>query len=212
MLCRTTGASSLQPLPASLQTGSGVASNKEENFSGTWQVIENAKQSSQRMSSIENAIAGFGQFQHERAREMLAKRTAPPAGLTFVDSGTEIKISRSGQEFTVPTNGEAVTVNSTEGRVTMRAVRRDGKLILESKTANATNTAIYQLSPDGKTLTQQVQLKATALSKTIQFSCSYGIQRKAQANAALGPGIQFRLLRRAIKAPTSVWQTVVRKI
>ncbi|MEL7500761.1 MAG: hypothetical protein AAFN77_24420 [Planctomycetota bacterium] len=178
------GASSSQPPSASLQVEPRVTSNKAKNFSGTWQLIENDTQSSQRMSSIEDAIAGFGQFQQERARQMLAERTAPPAGLTLVDSGAEIKISRSGQEFIVPTNGEAVTVKSTEGRVTMRAVRRDGKLILQSKTVNATNTATYQLSPDGRTLTQQVQLQATWLSKTIQFSCSYGIQLQSQSNAA----------------------------
>ena len=175
------GTSPSRPPLVSLQVGD--SSNTAKNFSGTWQLIENATQSSQRMSSIENAIAGFGQFHRQQARELLAQKTAPPAGITFIDSGTEIKFSRNGKEFTVPTNGEAVAINSTEGRVAMRAVRRDGKLILESKTSDATNTATYQLSPDGKTLTQKVQLQATALSKTIQFSSSYVNQNQVQANA-----------------------------
>ena len=165
--------SSSQPPLVSSQVKPGVAINPAKNFSGKWQLIKNANQSRQRMSSIENAIAGFGRFKQGRAREMLTQKTAPPAKLTIIDSGAEIKIARNGQEFTVPTNGQAVSINSPEGRVTLRAGRRDRKLVVETKSANATNTTTFELSSDGKTMTQTVQLQASALSKTIQFTISF---------------------------------------
>ncbi len=167
------GTSSSRPPLVSVQVKSGISSNTAKNFTGNWQLVENATQSSQRSTSIENAIADFGRFKQGRARKMLTQKTAPPAKLTIVDSGAEVKIARNSQEITVPTNGQAISINSPEGRATIRAGRRDGKLVVQTKSANAINTTTFELSSDGKTMTQQVQLQASALSKTIQFTSRF---------------------------------------
>ena len=144
-----------------------------KNFTGTYRLVVNTNRSSQRVNAIDNAVAGMERFKQGRAREMLKKKTAPPKELRIADSGTQIKLGQSGGEITVPTNGQAVTVKGNEGRVALRAGRRDGKLIVVSKTANATNTTVYDLSADGQILTQQIQIQSDKLPSPIQFTNSF---------------------------------------
>ena len=65
------------------------------------------------------------------------------------------------------------SINADQGSVSLRANRRNGKLILESKTASATKTTIYELSADGQTLTQQNKLQSNKLPAPIQFTNSF---------------------------------------
>ena len=144
-----------------------------KNFTGTYRLVVITNRSSQRLNEIENVVAGMERFKQGRAREMLKKKTAPPKELRMTDSGSQVTLGRSGGEITVPTNGQTVTVNGNEGRVALRAGRRDGKLVIVSKTAHATNTTVYDLSADGKILTQQIQIQSDKLPSPIQFTNSF---------------------------------------
>lgn len=145
-------------------------SDTAKNFTGTWRLDAKANQSRQRLTAIEQATAGMGRFKQGRARKMLKKMTEPANELKIADSGTQIKLVRAGREITVPTNGKAVVANGDKVRVTLQAGRRDGKLTVVSRTANVTRTAVYELSPDGQKLTQQIQLENSKLPNPIRFT------------------------------------------
>ena len=163
--------------PAASQTGikntQTTANRESKNFTGKWLLKNSANETNKRLSAIENAVAGMGRFKQGRAREMMKKMTAPTNELKIADLGTQIKITRSGLEVTVPTNGQPVSINADQGSVSLRANRRNGQLILESKTASATKTTIYELSADGQTLTQQNTLQSNKLAAPIQFTNSF---------------------------------------
>lgn len=143
------------------------------NFTGIWRLSANANQPDQRVGAIENAVAGMGRLKQGRARDMLTKMTAPDAELKIADSGSQIQLTRAGRKVTIPTNGQAVTVNGDMGDVTLQAGRRDGKLIVVSKIAGATQTAVYGLSADRQRLTQQIHIQSDKLPTPIQFTNSF---------------------------------------
>ncbi len=139
------------------------------DLTGIWRLDVGNSQPSERLNAIENAVASMGRFKQERARELLKKMTAPPNELKIIDSGIQIRLARTGFNFTVPTNGQTTTVRRGSDSLVVSAARRDGKLTVVSKTANATNTAVYELSADGQNLTQHVQIQSTKLPSSIRF-------------------------------------------
>jgi hypothetical protein len=150
-----------------------TANHQSKDFTGKWQLKNSANETNKRLNAIENAVAGMGRFKQGRAREMIKKMTAPTNELTIADLGTQIKITRSGLEATVPTNGQPVSINAEQGIVSLRATRNNGKLILVSETAGAVKTTIYELSADSQTLTQQNKLQSDKLPAPIEYTNSF---------------------------------------
>lgn len=153
-----------------MQSTAGV-SNK--NFTGIWQLNESTTLKNQRSRAIKNATASLGRFKRSRALEVMQKMTAPPRELKIVDDGNQVQISRAGGEAVVGIDGRPVTIDSPRGKATLRATKRDGRLIVESKLANATTTVVYQLSDDGNTLNQQIEIVANKLPTPVRFTNSY---------------------------------------
>ena len=144
------------------------------NFSGTWKLNLSANQKNQRKIAIENATATLGRFQQGRARQIVQKMTAPANEIKIVDEKNQIRLSRAGHEIVVGTDQKPVTVSGPHGKkVTLRAEKRAGKLLVESRTADSTKTVVFQLSNDGNSMRQQVEIVASRLSTPIRFSNNY---------------------------------------
>lgn len=143
------------------------------DFSGTWRLDLSAEQKNQRKLAIENATASLGRFKQSRARQIMQKMTAPPQELKIVDQGNQIRLTRASFELVVGTDNQPITVQTPNGTAMVRAVKRDGSLVIESKTGDSTKTVVYQLSGDGKAMQQQVEILASKLKKPVRFSANY---------------------------------------
>lgn len=167
---RQAGAVASQPV---VENTPPTANRESKDFTGKWKLKNSVDVTNKRLNAIENAVAGMGRFMQGRAREKLTQMTAPTNELQIADLGTQIKITRSGLEATVPTNGQRVSINAEQGKVSLRATRENGKLILVSETTDAVKTTIYELSTDGQTLTQQNKLQSDKFPTAIEFTNSF---------------------------------------
>ena len=143
------------------------------NFSGTWRLASSADQKNQRMRAIEDATSKLGRFKQGRAQQLMQKMTSPATELKIVDEGNQVKVSRGGFEFVVGIDQNPVTVKAPNGTATVRAERRDGRLIIESKMGDSTKTVTYKLSDDREHMQQEISISTSKLPKTVRYSTTY---------------------------------------
>ena len=153
-----------------VQVATAVAS---KDFSGNWKLNEEDAKTSQRVKAIEDATASLGRFKQRRAFDVMQKMTAPAKQLEIVDQGKQVQITQAGQKIIVGTDGKQVNSNGPNGKLTLKAEKREGKLIIEVKSTKATRTVVYELSDDGTQLNQQVEIVASQLPKPVRFANSY---------------------------------------
>ncbi len=144
-----------------------------KNFTGKWRSKETANEKNQRMRSIENATAILSMFIRGKAREKMNKMTVPATELKIEDIGSQIKFSHAGQEFVVGTNGQSVTIKTPKGAATVRAGKRNGKLIVLLKTAEVSKTTVYELSADEQSLKQHTEITSNKLATPVRFTTNF---------------------------------------
>ncbi len=150
-----------------------VGSSAPKDYSGTWRLSRSAEQQRHRQVAIENAVSRFGRFQQRKVRQVMDRMTSPENQLRIVDSGNQIKMTRMGRVVTIALNGRPVAVNIGQRNASMRAVKRDGKLIVVSSMAIATKATTYELSADGRQLKQIVNMSGGRLPTPIQYTNTY---------------------------------------
>lgn len=157
---------------ATVTRQTNLANVQSPSFSGVWRLNLSTGQRQERQAAIEGAISRLGRFKG-RARQVVDRMTSPENQLKITDSGSQIKITREGREFTIALNGQPVAINLGQRNASMRAVKRDGKLIIVSSMANATQTATYELSADGKYMKQTVDMSGGRLPTPIRYTNTY---------------------------------------
>ncbi|MEL7500092.1 MAG: hypothetical protein AAFN77_21000 [Planctomycetota bacterium] len=140
------------------------------------------KLKNQRLTAIETVVSDMSRFKQGRARQKLVQATKPASLLQIIDSSTQVKLTQGKREVTVPTNGQLGTIKGDKISAEVISGKRDGKLIVVTKTANATHTCVYQLSDDGQNLSQQVHIQSSQLSKTIRFTNQFSRQTITESN------------------------------
>ena len=156
-------------------------------FSGVWRHSGDAVERKQRLKAVEEATKDLSFFIRGTARDRLGERTAPPAELKLQVKGEEVTLFRNGKSISLRLDGPPHIIER-DGKTAKLSVRFEGgKLILLSAGEKGQRVTTYALSPDGKRLTQSIEMTGGRLSTPLAYRASFVRKGDGSAGGAARP-------------------------
>jgi hypothetical protein len=151
---------------------------QETAFTGVWTYSRDADEKTMRYEAIDQATNDVNKLIRARMRQGLQDKTEPAAEIRLNDRGDRVTVTGRNRDVTFTTDWAPNRVQTEHGIATIRAKRKDGKLIVTSEAPNGTQTTEYRLSEDGTQLVLEVSISSDKLPKPVRFRTTY--RRKPQ--------------------------------
>jgi hypothetical protein len=142
-------------------------------LTGTWRHAGDAAEQTRRHAEIDRVTESIGRLMRGGARERLRDMTSPAPEMTLSDEGERVTIVARDHRVTIATNGTPTRVTGAQDAGTMRAQRRDGRLVVTAEGDNGVRTTVYRLSEDGRRLVLDVRLESERLSEPLRYRVAY---------------------------------------
>ena len=142
-------------------------------FTGAWTYSRDAHEKSMRCESIDQATNDISRLIRARMRQGLQDKTEPVAEIILNDRVDRVTVTGRNRDVTFTTDGSPNRVQTEHGIATIRAKRKDGKLVVTSEAPNGTQTTEYRLSEDGTELVLEVSISSDKLPKPVRFRTTY---------------------------------------
>lgn len=149
------------------------AAAQDATLSGTWRHRGGEAERERRHRAIDGATENMGLIMRGTARDRLRSATAPRPELTIQDQGNRVTITTGGRTTALPTDGSVTRPSGDSQGATIRAQRRDGRLVVTAQRDGGTRTTRYHLSEDGQQLTLFVRVVNERLSAPLRFRLTY---------------------------------------
>ena len=126
----------------------------------------------------------MGRFKRSRAQEKLRAATALKESLSIVDAGNNVTLGPTvGQRINVTTDGKVTKLNGPKNSGTVKAARKNGRLVVQVDSGAVSRTTVYTLSRDKTRMTLDVSVSNPNLPQSIRFQMTF-VRTAAVAPAA----------------------------
>jgi hypothetical protein len=153
-------------------------------LTGNWKRQETAQQKASRFKAIDQVTSKMGRFKRSRAQEKLRAATALKESLSIVDAGNNVTLGPTvGQRINVTTDGKVTKLNGPKNSGTVKAARKNGRLVVQVDSGAVSRTTVYTLSRDKTRMTLDVSVSNPNLPQSIRFQMTF-VRTAAVAPAA----------------------------